>query len=412
MSKRPFHPRHFKRRGTTIALTAISGTTLIGFVALAVDMGMVYDVRVEAQRSADAGALAGAWVMLDEERVKGGSQLATVLNNTRDEAVAYAGLNHVYGSSPDVDPNYDNSMDGDVLLGHFDDPDDLSESMSLYGASSQVNAIRVMVRRDSVRNGPIPLLFAQVLGITSNDVTASAVAATNDGTNVVGYKITTGSGNAQLLPFALHVDSWNALLAATVADHDGYAYDAETGSVSGGADGVPEINLYPGGGTTKENDQDPQNQYWGPVQITPGNFGTVDIGNPNNSTADISRQILYGVNESDLSWFGGELKFGADGTLILNGDSGLSGGFKAELAAIIGQPRAIPLFSEVNGPGNNSMYTIVAFVGIRILYVKLTGKLSDKCVIVQPAVVVDETVITESGFSSGNFVFEPPRLVR
>jgi len=38
------------------------------------------------------------------------------------------------------------------------------------------------------------------------------------------------------------------------------------------------------------------------------------------------------------------------------------------------------------GPENNASYTIVKFVGVRITYVKLTGSMSNKQVIIQPAV--------------------------
>jgi hypothetical protein len=146
--------------------------------------------------------------------------------------------------------------------------------------------------------------------------------------------------------------------------------------------------------------------------LPPGNFGTVDIGNPNNSTADLSRQIRYGVNADDLAYFGGELKLGADGTLQLTGDTGLSAAIKDDLTSIIGQPRAIPLFSTVAGPGNNSVFTIVGFAGIRILDVKLTGSMSSKKVIIQPAFIVDDAVLTGPGSGSSYFVYQPVHLVR
>jgi len=138
----------------------------------------------------------------------------------------------------------------------------------------------------------------------------------------------------------------------------------------------------------------------------------VDIGNPNNNTADISRQIRYGLTAEDLSYYGGELTLGADGTIDLTGDTGLSAAVKDDLVSIIGQPRTIPLFSTVEGPGNNAVFTIVGFAGIRIMNVKLTGSMSSKRVIIQPAFVVDDTVITGPGSGSSYFVYAPVHLVR
>ena len=70
---------------------------------------------------------------------------------------------------------------------------------------------------------------------------------------------------------------------------------------------------------------------------------------------------------------------------------------KDELESIIGLPRAIPLFSEVTGNGNNAMFTVVGFAGIRIMEVKMTGAMSKKRVIIQPAFVVDDAGITGPG---------------
>ena len=260
---------------------------------------------------------------------------------------------------------------------------------------TEFNAVRVCVRRDEIRNGPVQLYFARILGIGAKNVVAEATAAIKDG--VIGYKVTEQTGNADLLPFALHIDSWNALLSGSFTTGDNYAVDPDTLAVGLGSDGKLELNLYPGGGIN---------------QLPPGNFGTVDIGNNSNSSADIERQILYGVNAADLAYFGGELKLGADGTLPLQGDTGLSAGFKDALAAIKGQPRAIPLFSQVESPGNNAVYTIVGFAGVRIVNVKLVGAMKKKELVIQPALVVDDATITTTQWDSSYFVYQPPHLVR
>ena len=75
--------------------------------------------------------------------------------------------------------------------------------------------------------------------------------------------------------------------------------------------------------------------------MPPGNFGTVDIGNPNNNTADISRQIREGVNASDLAYHGGRLELGDAGTLELNGETGFNSAIKDDLATVIAKPNAI-----------------------------------------------------------------------
>ncbi len=375
------------RRGNVIVYVAICGAVIIGFAALAIDIGMLYASQAEIQRSADSAAIASAWELLDEDRLQGGAYEEYVIAAAREVAASTAARNEVQNVDPVVYP------EDDVDIGYLSD---LAYGSSLvFTDAAPSNAARVRVHRDSTHGGSISLYFARLFGADSKDLCAVAVAGFEDG--IVGYEVTDSSGNAQLLPFALHVDSWADLLAGAVGTHDNYSYDTDSGTVSAGADGVLELNLYPGAGAN---------------QLPPGNFGTVDIGPDNNSTADIRRQILYGVNAADLSYFGGRLELGEDGTVLLNGDTGLSAGFKDALEAIKGQPRAIPIYSQVSGPGNNAMYTIVGFAGIRIVNVRLTGPMSQKELIVQFAFVVDATALAEPGPGPSYYVYTPVRLVR
>jgi hypothetical protein len=165
--------------------------------------------------------------------------------------------------------------------------------------------------------------------------------------------------------------------------------------VTAGSDGDREVNLYPQG------------------TGSPGNRGTVDIGGANNSTADIARQIVHGISAADIQALGKELKFNSNGSMTLNGDTGISAGVKDELASIIGQPRIIPIFSSVSGNGNNANYTIVKWVGVRIIKVTLTGALSKKAVIIQPAPIISRNfVISNSDTFTSEYVYSPVLLSR
>jgi hypothetical protein len=53
------------RRGATLAVVAVSLVAMLAVMALAIDMGMMYSARNEAQRVADAAALSGASAFLD-----------------------------------------------------------------------------------------------------------------------------------------------------------------------------------------------------------------------------------------------------------------------------------------------------------------------------------------------------------
>lgn len=383
------------RRATALAVTVVSLATLLGFAALAIDIGRLYNVRTELQRTADAAALGGAQKLLDNSALKGKPELGGVELAVREQARAVALLNPVHNAGPRL-------AAADVKLGYLADPYDTSESVN-FSSPAKYNAVQVTVRRDGTMNGPISLTFARIFGLNSASVTASATASFVEG--VKGFHVTQKTGNAQLLPFALHVDAWDALLAGKGSAKDNYAYDERADAVGPGTDGILELNLYPGSGGS---------------QLTPGNFGMVNIGPSSNSTSRVRDQILYGVTEEDLSYLGGSLEFGPDGTITLsgstdftvNGDTGLSAAIEKPLNTIAGKTRIIPLFNKVAQPGNNATFTIVGFAGIRIMDSNLNGALKNKKIIVQPAYVLDNSIISGSTSGQSYFVYQSVALCR
>ena len=78
---------------------------------------------------------------------------------------------------------------------------------------------------------------------------------------------------------------------------------------------------------------------------------------------------------------------------------------------IKGQPRIIPVFDRVTGHGNKAEYTIVSFVGVRVVEVELTGK--QKRVVVQRADVVVRGGIPAPDTTETSYnIFSPVLLVR
>src|SRR5262249_5313883 len=144
-----------------------------------------------------------------------------------------------------------------------------------------------------------------------------------------------------------------------------------------------------------------------------GNFGTVNIGASCNTTCDLRRQILYGPNADDLAHYpGGTVQLDpTTQTLILQGDTGVGAGVKDDLAAIIGQPRIIPLYSSVTRSGSSAQYTIVGFAGMTITDVVLTGSLSSQHLTIQPCFCIDPNGVpgTQSATPSW-FVYNPVAL--
>ena len=380
--------RH-KRKGSVLVFTAMMMVVMMGLLALAVDVGYLQNARCQLQKSADAAALAAAAELIDNEAVSGSPNMSDEITSARGMAIQFAAANTVCSTAPVVDANTGNNTSGDVVVGYIAD---LSDSHAPMSTTNQdlFNSVQVRVRRNTIRNGDVPHFFAKVLGLNGAGVEGTATAAIMK--NIKGFRTPDDGSNLGLLPFALDEQTWTGLLAG--GGTDSWSWDEATDTLSAGGDGVREVNLFPQG------------------TGSPGNRGTVDIGPSNNSTSDIARQILHGITESDLNALGGKIEFDANGELFLNGDTGISAGVKDELASIRGEPRTIPIFREVHGPGNNAQYTIVAFAGVRIMEVDLTGAASSKKVIIQPAKVVTRGAIPNDGATSSYFVYSPVWLVR
>ena len=375
------------RRGAITILAAILSIVLVGMVAFCVDLGFVLSAKEELQRSADSSALAACWEF--GQRLSKGSTSSSAAGYARTTAAQYASLNHVTGNAMTLNTNTSNDPTGDVVLGYIADFKN-PQSVFQTASSSNYNAVKVRLSKESSANGEVPYFFARVFGLQGQKLHSEAIAGLVR--DVKGFKAASDGGNLDLLPYTLDLTTW-VNFAANIGT-DNYRWNATTKTVEAGSDGLVEVNLFPQG------------------TGSPGNRGTVDIGSSNNSTADIARQIVYGISPSDLAALGGSLQFDETGKLYLNGDIGISAGVKDELESIKGQPRIIPIFSAVSGNGNNAQYTIVKWQGIRIMNVKLTGSMSQKNVMIQIAPVLVKGVIPATTSDSSSYVFSPVVLVR
>lgn len=364
-----------ERKGAAAVFGLILTLSLVTLLAITIDHGRIVVGTTELRRSADAAAMAGCWEMYDGQvdqrsssSIETDSQLAAnnaaVVNTVGQESPAISGEQFEMGTYG-VDQSWDTS-----------DP-------------SSYNAVRVTLSRSSASNGELPLFFGAFTGRQSQALQRTATAAMLY--SISGFREPENSDETVgILPIALDLESWNLVMAN--ATDDNFAFS--NGVLSGGSDGYCETNLYPQG------------------TGSPGNRGTVDIGGANNSTNDLSRQVIYGISKQDFIDLGKPLTFDDNGELELNGDTGISAGIKDELASLIGKTRVIPIFTTVVGNGNNAMFTIVKWEGVRILDVKLTGKGSGKRVIVQPAKVVARGAkIDYSGTYHSSYVRTPVMLV-
>lgn len=382
------------RVGSIITLSAGVLVMVFAFTTFTVDVGWIALTLAEMHNACDAAALAAASEFGEGMGPDGVLNSDSIAAASKEAARSVAGEN----SSGGLESTYID-VDQDVRLGQYQWLPDEQRWVEAWG-TSPYTLVEISVHRDrgsaqdingQMLDGPLPLFFGPVIGHADAGLKAQAAAAIFPG---VGFRISSGSSaRADILPIALDETSWNELQAGV--GNDDYEFNSELNRVVESSDGILEVNVYPSGKSS----------------LPPGNRGTVDIGSPGNSTNDLKRQIREGINDEDLAWFGGEIRF--DGTpLELNGDTGISAGIEAALKDVIGQVKAIPLFTSVSGPGNNATYVISRFVGVRIMGVKLTGNPNKRHVTVQPASYAGSTVIRGQTEIRSDSIFTTPVLIR
>jgi len=177
--KKVFHEARsaMNQRGVTAVLVAVLLVVLVGFTALAIDVGHLVLARNELQNAADAGALAGARFLYTED----GTAVKPEANQIAHEA-ATANMSENLA----VEVNWVSGNTGDVQRGHwrFADssftPNDSLLPVDLWNATTEeldnnldfINAIRVRTRRQST---PVASFFARIFGHQDFQVSTEAV---------------------------------------------------------------------------------------------------------------------------------------------------------------------------------------------------------------------------------------------
>jgi Flp pilus assembly protein TadG len=157
--------------GAVLALTALMITVLILCTALAIDLGHLYLVKCELRAAADAGALAGAAGLFPPS-----SGTSNPLPATPDCARAFTSCQSIVAANQ-ADGATLQVLSEDVIFGNWDAG---TNSFNATGCADPrlVNAVKVVVRKDTSANGKVPLFFAGIIpgGLSSVGLTAEAIS--------------------------------------------------------------------------------------------------------------------------------------------------------------------------------------------------------------------------------------------
>ena len=147
--------RFSNERGATIVLVAVSLTVLLGMGALAVDLGMLIKARNDAQRNADAAALAGASAYQNAKPYD-------AIYEAKDRAFDYIARNPIGKTFVNALP-YDTTITGNRYV--FENPN------AVVVVLPDSEKVRVIVRRSGIGTW-----FSRVMGTDAATVSAKAAA--------------------------------------------------------------------------------------------------------------------------------------------------------------------------------------------------------------------------------------------
>jgi hypothetical protein len=236
-------------KGQVLVLVALAIFVLLGLAALGIDVGFMYSVRHELQRSADAGALAGASAFTT------GDWNDTNMDNTSPRGIA------------------------DFRARDFASKDKVVQT-TLNPASEVAVSFPRLDHIEVVTSRTADLFFARIFGMSNRLITARAVAKAA----VAGTEVPVNCIKPWAIPYP-----WR--------DDPAYGVDHQ-GDPNGLYDSLPA----PG--------EEIYKTCVGGIGLCPGTQITVKIGTPNDNTAPSGQQssgqffIIQG-NLGGTNWFTG-----------------------------------------------------------------------------------------------------------
>lgn len=203
------------RQGSVLTYACVAVVAFTCLASLGIDVAHVRLVKRQLQTAADAAARYAI--------IGFGVNVATAQSN----AASAAHLNNADGAPVVLNTNTD------VEFGTWDSS---SKTFTVLGGVAQntATAIRVTTRRTAATNNAVSLAFGGLIGKSSCDVIAQAIAVNSTyGFSIVGINslITTKSGASGNR--AVHIDSWNSASGAYgTYPVDNYGNCSSNGSIS------------------------------------------------------------------------------------------------------------------------------------------------------------------------------------
>jgi len=370
-----------QRGGFSLAWLVVALTIVLAVAALAMDMSLVSFAHQQQRSGCESAALAGAAELMDKnvlyparwgsdpaaERQRA-AQTAEQAIAAQQAAAAWAGMNRVEGEELALELNWHNDPAGDLVVGWVEEPCRVGTPLDAWQGSGACNSLRAVSQRTPQRGSPITLWLGSLIDVPEVGVTAAARATVIQ--QVYGFR-PVDNAHVPALPIAVLRDGEHGWLEQAFAQpderNDRFTVNYETGEVTAGGDGIPEITL-----------SIPLRKAHGNAGRGKRNAAPLVIG----SQGHFGEQVNFGLGRADLSGLGGE--FSAAGGLRLPTEDALAASLPALLRRQIGQVRVWPLGTPIANGGEEG-YDIVDFGGGAVVDCRIEGRKHKRCTIVVQA---------------------------
>ena len=346
-------------------------------LALVFDRLWLDAAQVELQAAAEAAALAGAAQLASDARLN--PQPVDLITPARTAAILTGQKNFTVGAAVHLQ----DGEQGDVQIGTIQMSSE-NGHVEFVANTDRPTTCVVRAARLKSRGNPVALFFRQLTSNTSGDALAFAEASVDN--RIIGVQPSQHSP-VPALPLAIlyshpdprRPDTWQRLIETRLGS-DQYSYDAATGSVIAGSDGIPEITLHTAPSGADKDD------------AAKVNLLTIDVGNGLHES-QVARQIQTGWTVAHLKTFGEEFRTD-QGPQTLDTDAALVGPAQDELQQLVGQTRICGLYVN-HQPSSNTLgqASVVNLVGIRILAVTIDAGGQKLQITAQPAVIATRTAL-------------------
>tara|TARA_R110002072_G_scaffold99008_1_gene217941 strand:+ start:42761 stop:43957 length:1197 start_codon:yes stop_codon:yes gene_type:complete len=364
-----------------MALAAMmSLLVIIGGVALALDRLWIDGAQTELEAAVEAAALRGGQLLASDDLLRPDSDIDARLERARREAGRIAGENLIAGQPVELDL----SPEGDVRFGRLVHRERTLENVFIETTD---NPTSVVVRglHSRSRNNPVATFLNSVSDNEGADVSALSEATIDN--RIVGFQPLTGAP-IPALPLAIlrearegdARESWQL----QIEDRKGadlFGYDEQTGQVTDGPDGIPEIRLR--SAVHRGNPEE-------------ANVHLFDV-NGISTDEQLLQHMRSGWRDEDLPKNQNELRFHEKSRRQFDTVAGIHGPSPRVLKEQIGQCRILFLYDEFlptdrSGAGR---IRITQAVAGRVLSVNVLE--DDGCeLVIQPGVMTTRTAMLAS----------------